>query len=93
MAVRPRTLLTLLAFLALTAVLAAVMIAAALLFGMRPQTVFAPGHAAQAWLESRGMQPHHRLGVLFTVAVWWVAIVAVWMLVRRLVLRLRLRRG
>lgn len=85
MVARVRTLLPAIAFLVLTAVLAAGMIAAALLFGMRPHTVFAPGHAAQAWLQSAGMNPHHRVGVLVTVGVWWVGILVVWTLVRRLV--------
>ena len=54
---------------------AAVLIAALLLFGAAPQLVFAPGHAVKAALQSVGVRAPNAVGVLSTVATWWLALV------------------
>jgi len=51
---------------------AAVVIAVLLLFGVPPHTVFAPGHAAKALLEARGVHAPNAVGVLTTVGLWWL---------------------
>lgn len=53
---------------------AAVAVAAMLLFGMKPHTVFAAGFAIKSMV---GPHTPNAVGVVGTVAVWWVAIVIV----------------
>jgi hypothetical protein len=63
--------------LVLAPVAAAVIIAVLLLFGVQPHLVFAPGHALLAFLRSRGLHPPNAIGVLTTVACWWLPIAAI----------------
>ncbi len=55
---------------------AAVVVAALLLFGVRPSLVFAPGWAVKSFLETRGIHAPNAVGVASTVAVWWLVIAA-----------------
>ena len=55
---------------------AVVIIAALLLFGVDPHTVFLPGHALKAALSGRGIQAPNAVGVLTTVFVWWLILAA-----------------
>jgi hypothetical protein len=55
---------------------AAVLVGALLLFGLQPHSVFAPGHAVLAFLRGRGIHAPNAVGVLTTVGLWWVVIVA-----------------
>jgi hypothetical protein len=55
---------------------AAVLITAVLLAGAPARLVFAPGHALMAVLDARGVHPPNAVGVVSTVALWWLAIVA-----------------
>ena len=54
---------------------AAVLIGAVLLYGAPPHLVFAPGHAVQSVLEACGVHAPNAVGVVSTVALWWLAIV------------------
>lgn len=54
---------------------AAVVVAVFLLFGVRPHTVFAPGWAVKGFLEGRGVHAPNAVGILSTVAMWWLLIV------------------
>ena len=77
-------LLALVALLVLAPVLAAVIIAVLLLFGVQPHLVFLPGFFVTARLEALGVHAPKAVGVLATVAFWWVVIVIIWLLLRRL---------
>ena len=55
---------------------AAVTVAALLLFGVDPHTVFLPGHLVMSWLEALGVHAPNSVGVLTTVFFWWAVIVA-----------------
>lgn len=55
---------------------AAAIVSALLLLGVPPRLVFAPGFALLAWLARLGLHAPNAVGVLTTVALWWVAIVA-----------------
>ena len=72
-----RTVRALIGLLVLAPILAAVLIAALLLFGAEPQLVFLPGHFIRTKLAALGFHVHNRVGVLATVAVWWAIIVLV----------------
>ena len=63
--------------LVLAPVGAAVVVAALLLFGVTPHTVFAPGFAVKGFLQARGVHAPNAVGVLSTVGVWWAVIAAV----------------
>lgn len=58
---------------------AVVAIAAMLLFGVKPHTVFAPGFALQSLLHAP-----NRVAVVATAATWWLAIVIVGLIWERL---------
>ena len=65
---------------------AAVIVAVLLLFGATPHTVFAPGFAVRGFLQGHGIPAPKPVGVLTTVGVWWVVIVAlglIWEKLRR----------
>ncbi|HUO85725.1 MAG TPA: hypothetical protein VM534_11480 [Thermoanaerobaculia bacterium] len=53
---------------------AAVLIAVLLLFGVEPRLVFAPGHAVKSLLQTFGVSAPNAVGVVTTVAAWWVLI-------------------
>lgn len=55
---------------------AAVIVAALLLFGLKPHTVFAAGHAVLGFLRTHGIRAPNAIGVLTTVGLWWLIIVA-----------------
>lgn len=64
-------------FIVLVAPLGAVvMVAALLLFGMHPRSVFAPGWAVKSSLESFGIHAPNAVGVATTVGLWWLLFVA-----------------
>jgi len=65
------------AFVMLTIILAVVIIGVLLLFGMPPRVVFMPGFAVKSWLTSFGIHIPNAVGVLTTVAVFWVIIVGI----------------
>jgi len=71
------------AFLLLAGVLTVVLIATLLLVGVNPHSVFAPGFVVRSWLAQIGIQAHNRVGVLTTVALYWLAIVVIWSAVAR----------
>jgi len=75
------------AFVILAGMLAIVIIAALLLFGVEPQLVFTPGFLVKAWLEHLGFHVSNRLGVLSTVLLLWGVIVGVRFAVARAVAR------
>ena len=54
----------------------AVVIMVLLLFGMQPATVFAPGSALKNILASWGVHAPNAVGVLSTVAAWWILFAA-----------------
>jgi len=78
-----RAVFGLIAYLVLAPLLAVVIICTLLLFGVEPHWVFLPGHFAKSSLEALGFHIPNAVGVLTTVAVWWVIIVLVWLLLRR----------
>ncbi len=86
------TVRALVGLLLLAPVLAAVIIAALLLFGVEPHLVFLPGHFVRARLAALGINAPNRVGVLATVFVWWAIVVSVWLVLRRVVAT-RLDRG
>jgi hypothetical protein len=55
---------------------AVVVVAALLLFGMHPRSVFAPGWAVKSLLESLGIHAPNAVGVATTVGLWWLLFVA-----------------
>jgi hypothetical protein len=73
-----RTTVRLIGLFVLAPVLAVVIISALMLFGVRPQVVFLPGF----FLKSRFHVPNV-IGVLSSGFVWWLAVVAVWAAVHR----------
>ena len=74
---------TVIGLLLLAPILAAVLIAALLLFGVKPHLVFLPGHAVRSGLAARGFRAPNAVGVLTTFVVWWGIVAAVWLGVRR----------
>ena len=63
-------------FVAIVAPLGAVVVVAALLlFGMHPRSVFAPGWAVKSFLESHGIHAPNAVGVATTVGLWWLLFV------------------
>ncbi len=67
----------------LAPVAAAALIALLLLVGVKPHLVFLPGFAVRHALESAGIHTHNRVGVLVTVAFWWLMIMIVSLVVQR----------
>ena len=64
-------------FIALVAPVGAVVVVAALLlFGMHPRSVFAPGWAMKSFLASLGVHAPNAVGVATTVGLWWLLFVA-----------------
>jgi hypothetical protein len=55
---------------------AAVVVGVLLLFGVAPQLVFAPGRAVMSLLAAPGMHVPKAVGVVSTVGMWWLLIVA-----------------
>lgn len=87
MVIAARTVRALVGLLVLAPILASVLIAALLLFGVEPHLVFLPGHSVRSWLAGLGIHAPNRVGVLMTVVFWWAIIVAVWLALRRIVAR------
>ena len=83
MALGSRPVLTVVALLVVAPVGAAVVIAVLLLFGVSPHLVFLPGHFVMSRLEAAGFHAAKPVGVLSTVAFWWVLIVTFWLVLRR----------
>ena len=54
---------------------AVVVVAALLLFGVNPHSVFLAGHIAKSGLEKLGFHAPNSVGVLITVLFWWMLIV------------------
>ena len=63
---------------------AVVIVAALLLFGVKPHTVFAPGWAILGALRAIGMHAPNAVGVAGTVIIWWIAIALIGLLWERL---------
>jgi hypothetical protein len=80
MADRARPLFLWIFILILAPVGAAVVVAALLLFGVGPQVVFAPGRAIQSLIHAAGLHAPNRVGVVTTVGLWWMIIVAIGLL-------------
>ena len=55
---------------------AAVVVAVLLLFGVTTHTVFRPGFALLGFLRAQGVHAPNAVGVLTTVGMWWLIIVA-----------------
>lgn len=55
---------------------AAVVVAALLLFGVQPRLVFSPGWAVKSFLQACGIHAPNAVGVVSTVALWWLLFVA-----------------
>ena len=72
-------------FVLLTIILAVVIIAVLLLFGVPPRLVFMPGFVVKSWLTSFGVHVPNAVGVLTTVAVFWAIIVGIRFAVARLI--------
>jgi hypothetical protein len=83
MAVGSRT-LTAIALLVVAPIGAAVIISVLLLFGATPHLVFLPGFAVRSKLAALGVHAPNAVGVLVTLVAWWVIIVIVWLIVRRM---------
>jgi hypothetical protein len=64
----------------LAPVAAAVVVGVLLLFGVKPYVVFFAGFAVRSWLKAIGAPAPNAIGVLSTVFVWWVVIVAIGLL-------------
>jgi multisubunit Na+/H+ antiporter MnhG subunit len=65
---------------------AVVVVAALLLFGVKPHTVFAPGWAVMACVKAIGLHPPNAVGVISTVALGWAIIAVIglaWERIRR----------
>lgn len=73
---RPRPLFLAIFLLVLAPIAAAVIVTVLMLFGVPPQTVFAPGRALKSFLEVCGFHPANRVAVAGTVALWWAVIAA-----------------
>jgi hypothetical protein len=67
----------LVAFLFLTGVLAVVIVATLLLLGVEPRLVFLPGFTIKSWFERLGFHVPNAVGVVSTVLLWWIVILAV----------------
>jgi hypothetical protein len=52
-----------------------VFVSALLLFGMKPQTVFAPGWAVMSLLRTLGIHAPNAAGVAVTGALWWALLI------------------
>lgn len=63
--------------LVLAPIAAAVTITTLLLFGAKPYVVFYAGHAVKSLLNTLGFPAPNWVGVLTTMFVWWLLIVAV----------------
>jgi len=63
--------------LVLAPVGAAVVIAALLLFHVRPQLVFAPGRAVKSLIEACGVHAANRVAVAGTAAFFWAVIASI----------------
>jgi len=63
--------------LVLAPVGAAVVIAALLLFHVRPQLVFAPGRAVKFMIEACGVHVANRVAVAGTAAFFWAVIASI----------------
>lgn len=72
-----RAYIRMIAFVALTGVLAVVIIATLLLLGVAPRVVFMPGFAIKSWCEHLGMHVPNRVGVISTVLLLWAAIIGI----------------
>jgi|SRR5947208_10398861 len=79
-----RPLLTAVALFVVAPIGAAVVIGVLLLFGVSPHLVFLPGFAVRTKLAALSVHAPNAVGVLVTVIVWWVAVVIVWLVLRRL---------
>lgn len=91
MVVTASTVRALIGLLLLAPILAVVIIAALLLFGVEPHLVFLPGHWVKSGLAALGFRVPNQVGVLVTVALWWGIIVLVWLALRRSVQRVKPR--
>jgi hypothetical protein len=76
-----------LSFIVLSGVLAVVLIATLLLLGVQPRVVFKVGFLVRSWCDALGFHVPNAVGVVGTVLVAWVGIVALWLLVARFVRR------
>jgi hypothetical protein len=76
--------LTAIALLVVAPIGAAVLISVLLLFGATPHLVFLPGFAVRSKLAALGIHAPKAVGVLITLIAWWVIIVVVWLIVRRM---------
>ncbi|MEA2236180.1 MAG: hypothetical protein QOC81_904 [Thermoanaerobaculia bacterium] len=56
---------------------AAVTVSALLLFGVEAHSVFYAGFAFKSWLKTLGIAAPNAVGVLATVFIWWIVIVAI----------------
>jgi hypothetical protein len=74
-------------FVLLAGVLAVVIIAVLLLFGVNPRLVFTPGFIVLSWCKRLGFHAPNAVGVLTTVLFLWGIIVAVRFAVTRLLRR------
>lgn len=72
-------------FVVLTGILAVVLIAFLLLFGVPPRVVFMPGFFVKSQLASIGFDVPNAVGVLTTVLVFWASVVGAHLSVARLV--------
>jgi hypothetical protein len=64
-------------FLMVLAPLAAVIVVSALLlFGVHPQTVFAPGRFVKSFFDARGFHVPRGVAVAGTVFLWWALFAA-----------------
>jgi hypothetical protein len=64
----------------LAPVAAAVTVGALVLFGVPSHSVFYAGFLVKSWLKALGLPAPNAAGVLATVFVWWVLIVAIGLL-------------
>jgi hypothetical protein len=53
---------------------AVVLVTTLMLFGVHPQTVFAPGRVIKSFLEACGLHVANRVAVASTVLLWWAFI-------------------
>ena len=84
MVIGSRSVVRLVALLVVAPIGAVVVVAALLLFGVKPHLVFFPGFAVKSRLEALGFHVPNAVGVLTTVFLWWAIIVLVWLGLRRL---------
>ena len=62
---------------------AVVIIAALLLFGAEPRSVFMAGHAVKSGLMRLGVKAPNAVGVLTTVFLWWLVIAVIGLALER----------